>query len=94
MGNTVVIDLEMWKLVAGIGGVFIAWSFILVGVILWLNKQFENTRHTLRGSMDMRVSILSEERKESEKKINDRIGRLEDRVHNIELRNAGKNGAA
>lgn len=76
-------DLETWKVIAT---AFITWSLMLVGFMLWLNKQFTDTRHSLRGSMDMRFKMLDDKIEELNKEISERI-------HKIELRNAAIDGA-
>lgn len=47
-------------LIISIFGALAVWTGSVVGVVLWLTKQFSETRHTLRGAMDQRYSILEE----------------------------------
>lgn len=75
-------------------GILAVWTSTVVAVVLWLSnkftqmqldslEQFKQTRHTLRGSMDVRYNILQED-----------IELVRNRVSAIELRNAGRDGAS
>src|SRR6266481_2108286 len=94
-------------LIISILGALGFWTLSVIGGILWLTKQFKDTRHTLRGSMDQRFSILNEkieaEFEKSDKKTNEEFAILErkidenhalldKRVRDIELHNARING--
>lgn len=71
-------------------GILAVWTSTVVAVVLWLSnkftqmqldslEQFKQTRHTLRGAMDMRYNILQED-----------IETVRVRVQAIELRNAAR----
>jgi hypothetical protein len=94
-------------LIISILGAVGVWTLSVIGVMLWLTKQFKDTRHTLRGSMDQRFAILDdkievefdklgkkikEEFTRLEAKIDKNYELLDSRVKDIELRNARING--
>jgi hypothetical protein len=60
-------------------GLFGMWTAVVIGVLMWLQKQFKDTRHTLTGSMDQRFSILDE-------KIDEKTGALDDRLRKVEIK--------
>lgn len=64
---------------------FGVWTSTLIVVIRWLFKQFEVTRHSLRGSMDMRYNVLEE-------RIVSEAEKLELRIRALELHNAMQDG--
>lgn len=71
--------------ILAIFGALLLWTGTVAGVVLWLMKEFKETRHTLRAGMDQRFSILDE-------KIDDKTGALDTRVRHVELHIAKKNG--
>lgn len=60
-------------------GLFGMWTAVIVGVLMWLQKQFRDTRHSLRGSMDQRFMILDE-------KIDEKTGALDERLRKVEIK--------
>lgn len=73
------------QVILAILGALLVWTGTVAGVVLWLMKEFKETRHTLRAGMDQRFAILDE-------KIDDKSSNLDTRVRHIELHIAKKNG--
>lgn len=61
-------------------GLFAMWTTVVVGVIMWLQKQFRDTRHTITSVMDQRFSILDEKIEEKTKSLDDRLRKVEIKV--------------
>jgi hypothetical protein len=60
-------------------GLFGMWTAVVVGVLMWLQKQFRDTRHTIKSTMDQRFMILDE-------KIDEKTGALDDRLRKVEIK--------
>lgn len=60
-------------------GLFGVWTAAVVGVLMWLQKQFRDTRHTITSSMDQRFMILDE-------KIEEKTGALDERLRKVEIK--------
>lgn len=70
------------------------WTGTVAGFAWWLSSQFKETRHYLQGHFSQRYVDLEDKIERGDEKIAGEVKELAARVHNIELRNAGKNGAA
>jgi hypothetical protein len=60
-------------------GLFAMWTGVVVGVLMWLQKQFRDTRHTIKSTMDQRFMILDE-------KIDEKTGALDERLRKVEIK--------
>lgn len=63
-------------------GLFGMWTAVVVGALLWLQRQFTHTRHTIRSTMDQRFLILDE-------KIEDKTKALDERLRKVEIKIGG-----
>jgi hypothetical protein len=72
-------DLSLTISFREILGLFVMWTGVVVGVLMWLQKQFRDTRHTIKSTMDQRFMILDE-------KIDEKTGALDERLRKVEIK--------
>lgn len=68
------LQVALWLL-----GAAATWTVTVAALVWWLSVQFKETRHTLRGAMDMRFAILDE-----------KIDETNERVRQLEIKQAAK----